>query len=135
MKIDINNRANYKIDLALVKQVAARFARVYKIKAKEISIAFVSDAEMKKINQTYRGLNRPTDVLSFEGEGDDFGEIILDYNQIKRQAGKFDNSAHEELIFILVHGLLHLLGYNDETEKEKAEMIKMGEQFIKKLKI
>lgn len=135
MKIDINNQADSKIALTSVKRTITEFARVYKVKAKEISIAFVSDAKMKKINQTYRGVNRPTDVLSFEGEGDDFGEIVLDYNQIKRQAGEFNHSAQEELIFILVHGLLHLLGYNDETEKEKAEMIKRGEEFIKKFKL
>lgn len=133
MKIEINNRTNYKINLSLVKQVIAEFARVYKIKQKEISIAFVSDAEIKKINQAYRGLKEPTDVLSFAGEGDYFGEIIIDYQQIKRQAGDFGSSVREEMVFILTHGLLHLLGYDDKTAGERLKMIKMGEEFIKKL--
>jgi len=133
MKIEINNRANYKIDLNLVKKVITEFARLEKIKPKEISLAFVGDAEIKKINKTYRRLNRPTDILTFSGDGDCFGEIIIDYNQIKRQAAAFGNSAKEELIFILVHGLLHLLGYDDATEKGRLKMIKMGEEIIKKM--
>lgn len=132
MKIEINNRANYKIDLNLVKRIAAEFVRVHKIKAKEISIALVSDAEIKKINQIYRGINRPTDILTFKGDDDCYGEIIIDYQQIKRQAGQFGNSAKQELVFILVHGLLHLLGHDDKTEKERLQMMKLGEEFVRK---
>ncbi|KKR91357.1 MAG: putative rRNA maturation factor [Parcubacteria group bacterium GW2011_GWC2_42_12] len=129
-KIEINNRLNRKIDLKLVKRVAVEFARVYKIEDKEISLAFVGDAEIKKINQAYRGLKEPTDVLSFAGAGDYFGEIIIDYSQIKRQAGKFNHSAKQEMIFILVHGLLHLLGHDDKTEADRLKMIELGQKFI-----
>ncbi|MDP2736198.1 MAG: rRNA maturation RNase YbeY [bacterium] len=131
MKIEINNQTDYKIDLKLIKKVVTVFTRVYKIKNKEISIAFVSDAEIKKLNFTYRGLNQATDVLSFAGEGDELGEIIIDYDQIKRQAGDFKNNAEKELIFILVHGLLHLVGHDDKTDEDREQMIKMGEKFIK----
>lgn len=132
VKIEINNKANYKINFKLVEKVINIFSKIYKInKNKEISLAFVSDAEIKKLNFKYRGFNKITDVLSFVGEGDFLGEIIINYNQIKRQAPDFKNSAEKELIFILVHGLLHLVGYNDEIEEEKNKMIKLGEKFIK----
>jgi len=132
MKIEINNQANYKIDLKLIEKVVKTFGRVYKIKNKELSLAFVGDAEIKKLNSAYRGLKMATDVLSFAGDGDYFGEIIIDYNQIKRQAGNFKNNAEEELIFILTHGLLHLSGYDDKTDEDRETMIKIGEEFIKK---
>ena len=135
MKIEINNKANYKIDLKLVKKVVEVFGRAYKIKNQEISLAFVGDAEIKKINNIYRGLNQATDILSFAGEGDFLGELVIDYGQIKRQAGDFKHSAGQELIFILAHGLLHLIGYDDKTEKGRLEMIRLGEEFIKKFKI
>lgn len=149
VKIEINNQANYKIDLKLVRKVVSAFYRVYRInKNQEISLAFVSDAEMKKINNTYRGLNQATDVLSFSplnnaegnltgqaGEGNFLGELVIDYSQIKRQAANFKNSGPEELIFILVHGLLHLIGYDDKTEQGRLEMIRLGEEFIRKLKM
>lgn len=136
MKIEINNQTNYEIDLRLVKKVISVFGRAYKInKNQEISLAFVSDAEIKKLNKTYRGLNQATDILSFAGEGNFLGELVIDYGQIKRQAGKFKNSARQESVFILVHGLLHLIGYDDKTEKGRLEMIRLGEEFIKKLKV
>ncbi len=131
MKVEINNQANYKIDLKLVKKVITAFGRVYKInKNKEISLAFVSDAAIKKLNLAYRGINQSTDVLSFPGEGNELGEIIIDYHQIKRQAGEFKNSAEKELIFILTHGLLHLIGHDDKTDRQRKKMIKLGEEFI-----
>ena len=132
MKIEINNQTNCKINLKSIEKAAAVFSRVYRIdKNKEISLAFVSDAEIKKLNFTYRGLNSATDVLSFAGDGDYLGEIIIDYSQIKRQAGNFKNSAEKELIFILTHGLLHLIGYDDKTDEDREKMIKIGEKFIK----
>jgi len=132
VKIEINNQTKHKIDLRLVEKVVKVFAQAYKInKNKEISLAFVGDTEIKKLNKSYRGLNKATDILSFPGEDNFLGEIIIDYDQIKRQAVSFKNSAKKELIFILVHGLLHLIGYEDETDKEREEMIKLGEKFIK----
>jgi probable rRNA maturation factor len=132
VKIEINNQTKHKIDLRLVEKVVKVFAQAYKInKNKEISLAFVGDTEIKKLNKSYRGFNKATDILSFSGDGDCLGEIVISYNQIKRQAVSFKNSAKKELIFILVHGLLHLIGYEDETDKEREEMIKLGEKFIK----
>ncbi len=133
--IEINNKAGHDIDLKLARKAVEYFCRVYKInKNKNISIAFVSGAEMKKLNSAYRGFDKTTDVLSFEGQGDFLGEIVIDCGQIKRQAGDFNNSAEDELIFILAHGLLHLIGYDDKTEKTRLEMIRQGERFIKKFK-
>lgn len=136
MKVEINNLAKEKIDLKLVKKVISAFGQVYKIsKNKEISLAFVSDAEIKKLNNIYRGLNQAADILSFVGEGNFLGELVIDYSQIKRQAGSFKTSGRQELIFILTHGLLHLIGYDDKTEKSRLKMIKLGEEFIKRLKM
>jgi len=81
-----------------------------------------------------------TDVLSFtetdneEPQPDLLGQIFIDYNQIKRQAKEFSQSDEEELVFILVHGLLHLLGYDDSTEEEAQVMEDLGKAFIKKFK-
>ena len=131
MKIEINNQTSQKLDLKLIEKTVKIFGRVYKIKNKTLSLAFVCDAEIKKMNLAYRGVNQATDVLSFAGEGDELGEIIIDYGQIKQQAAEFKNSAKQELIFILVHGLLHLTGYDDKTDSQRKKMIKRGEEFIK----
>lgn len=131
MVVEINNKANCGVALKLVKSAAEKFASVYKVSGRELSVAFVGSAEMKKLNRRYRGLDKTTDVLAFVGEGDLLGELVLDYAQIKRQAKSYGHSAREELVFVLVHGLLHLVGYDDKTEAGRLKMMKLGEEFIK----
>ena len=131
--IEINNKTKAKIDIKLIKKITEKFFAYYKIENKDVSIAFVGDRVMTRLNNKYRGKNKPTDILSFPGDEYDFGEIIIDYAQIKRQSGKFSKSVKDELIFILTHGLLHLLGYEDKTAKEKINMEKTGNKFVKNL--
>lgn len=133
MPVEINNKTKAKIDLNLVEKIAEKFLKIFKIKNKDVSIAFIGDAAIKKINYKYRKINAPTDVLSFEGEDNFLGEILINYKQIKKQAKEYGRSARQELAFILVHGLLHLIGYDDKSEKEAKEMEKLGNEFIKKL--
>lgn len=130
--IEINNAAKQKINSALIKKTAQNFLKAYGKEKYDLSIAFVSGAAMRKLNKQYRNINQTTDVLSFAGEGDFLGEIIIDCAQVKGQAAEFGNSLENELIFILVHGLLHLIGYDDATEKGMKEMIKLGEEFLNK---
>jgi probable rRNA maturation factor len=129
--IEINNRTKYKVNKSEIIKIVEKFLKYNKIKNKDVSIAFVGDAEMRRINKIYRRIDKATDVLSFSGEGDFLGEIIISPAQIKKQAAEFSKgSFRKELAFILVHGLLHLLGHNDRTEKEKKLMLKLGEKFI-----
>ena len=130
--VEINNRTKSKINLALIRIAAERFLKVNKKQNHDVSIAFIGDAAMRKLNKTYRGKDKPTDVLAFAGEDDYLGEIIINYAQIKRQAKVYKKSVQQELLFILVHGLLHLLGYDDETEEGGEEMDKLNRNFIEK---
>lgn len=128
--IEVNNRTRSTINIKLVRQVTEKFLKHYKLGNKEVSIAFVGDTTIKRLNRDYLGKYRVTDVMAFPGENKDFGEIIIDYTQIKRQAKGYSGSIKEELIFILVHGLFHLLGYEDKNKKGKAEMERLGKEFI-----
>ena len=110
------------------------FLKKNKIKKKNLSIAFIGDVLMKRINKEYRKKDKITDVLSFRDSGDSFGEVLINYAQIKRQAKKHKQAAKSELIFILIHGLLHLKGYNDNTEREAKHMEALGNKFILQLK-
>ncbi len=130
--VEINNKTRSKINSALVRRVVERFLRLNKIDNYDTSIAFIGDAAMRKLNKVYRGKDKPTDILAFPGEDDYFGEIIIDYAQIKRQAKVYKNSVRQELVFILAHGLLHLLGYDDDTEEGAGEMEKLSRNFIEK---
>ena len=131
--IEINNRTRSKVDTKLVRIVTEKFFKHYKLGNKEVSIAFVGDITIKRLNKNYLHKSHATDVMAFPGDGKYFGEIIIDYAQVKRQAKKYSGSIKEELIFILVHGLLHLLGHEDKTKKGTAEMERLGKEFIKRV--
>lgn len=128
--VEINNKTRSKINIVLVRRIVENFLKYYKLKKYEVSIAFVGDKTIKKLNKQYRKINKITDVLAFrvDDESNFLGEIIIDYAQIKRQAKA---SNKQELIYILVHGLLHLIGYNDKTEAEAEKMNILTNKIIK----
>lgn len=82
-----------------------------------LSIAFVGDAAMRRLNRTLRGINRPTDVLSFSyrsSASEVEGEIVMSVPTARRHAAAIGHSIVHELSFLLVHGLLHIIGYDHE---------------------
>jgi probable rRNA maturation factor len=136
--IEINNQTKSRINIKKINKTVELFLHKYHKQNHDVSIAFISEKEMKKFNKIYRGKDATTDILSFREEDGKLdkqkkylGEILIDYKQIKKQAKENGQSAENELIFILVHGLLHLVGRDDETEKDKVKIIKLGEKFIK----
>lgn len=131
MKIAINNKSRSDIPLELVEKTARIFLSEHNID-KELSIAFIGDQKMRGLNLRYRGFGKTTDILSFEGDDGLWGELLVNFQQIKRQSAKYGHSPENELVFILVHGLLHLLGLNDEDEAGRREMIRLGKNFIRK---
>ena len=96
----------------------------------ELSVSLVPDAEIAEMNEQFRGRQGPTDVLSFslrEGEFREhshglLGDVIVGLGVAERQAGELGHSLDEELLRLLIHGTLHLLGYDHEEEEEAAEM-------------
>ncbi|HEY4566832.1 rRNA maturation RNase YbeY [Planococcaceae bacterium Storch 2/2-2] len=107
----------------------------------ELSVTFMTDEMIQVYNRDYRGIDRPTDVISFaledevEGEVDIIGDIplpvalgdlLISIDTMKRQAVEYGHSETRELGFLAVHGFLHLLGYDHETKEE--ETIMFGKQ-------
>lgn len=100
----------------------------------EVSVVFTDDEYIRELNRQYRGLDKATDVLSFalaEGEEPDvvdgpeetlLGDIVISLETAVRQAEEFGHGLERELAYLTVHGMLHLSGYDHETEAEKAEM-------------
>ena len=128
MEIEINNTTKQRLNLQRLKKIAKFFLKKYKLTGAILSIAIIGDEPMRHLNQVYRHQNKPTDVLSFTK----LNEIIINYDQIKRQAAELGNAPAAELDFILVHGLLHLAGYDDNTELKRLRMIKLGHEFLAK---
>ena len=87
----------------------------------ELSVAFVGTKRMRGLNKKYRGKDKATDVLSFgarEGEkGAILGEIVICPDEVAKNSKKFSDSFEKELALCLIHGLLHILGYEHEGEE------------------
>jgi probable rRNA maturation factor len=110
-----------------------------------ITVAFVSDEEMRQLNQRYRKKDRTTDVLSFgqavgrangeravrklvrDADGElDVGDIVISAAQAARQAKRRKRPLVREIAFLAAHGALHLLGFEDETPAGYREMVRLG---------
>ncbi|KKR15161.1 MAG: putative rRNA maturation factor [Candidatus Falkowbacteria bacterium GW2011_GWA2_39_24] len=139
--IEINNKTRSSINLSLVRRLTTKFLIKYRLHHQDISLVFVGDTVMRRLNKKWRNKDRVTDVLSFRDHDSAIrqphylGEIIIDYQQLKRQAKTGQGNLSRELIYILVHGLLHLVGYDDKTERQAKRMHSLGTKFINQLKI
>ncbi len=106
----------------------------------EVSISLVSEDEIHELNRGYRGIDRPTDVLSFEcdspweeyaeGEPIEIGDVVIATDVVDTQREKFGTSFEQEASLMLVHSLLHLLGYDHIEEDEAAEMEALEKEIL-----
>ena len=94
-----------------------------KIRSFEINVVLVSDKEIKKLNKKFRDVGRITDVISFKfGSKPVMGDIYIARNRSQKQAKKVKNSWQEELSYLVIHGILHLLDYTDYTKANRLRM-------------
>ena len=121
------------VPLNRLEAVARRIYKVEKVDQKKATdVVFCSDYTIRKLNRTYREINKATDVLSFYfGDPDFLGEIYISLQRAKIQARRFECSYDDEIIRLFVHGLFHLLGYDHETEPERKIMEKKESKYIK----
>ena len=100
-----------------------------------VTIAFVSDSKIQSLNQQFRGINKPTDVLSFPNDFEmgELGDIAISLETAARQARENRLTLDEEIAQLILHGLLHLSGYDHETDN--GEMNRLELKLRKKLGI
>lgn len=138
MTVTVTNTTRQRVAVAVIRKAVEATLRHFK-KRGDVSVVIVGHARMRQVNRVYRGKDRVTDILSFtESEGliatpGFLGELLVDYLVIKQQAKKFSPSLQKELAFIVIHGTLHLLGYEDETDTGAATMDRLGHLIMKKL--
>lgn len=104
-----------------------------------VSLLFVDNAFIKSLNLKYRGIDEPTDVLSFpmreQGEAEGLhpqilGDIVISIEKAQSQAQADNKPLEEELSLLLIHGLLHLLGHDHQSPKEKVGMDRLQSQLL-----
>jgi probable rRNA maturation factor len=141
MALVVNLQRKIKLDLEPIKEFCERLRKTISDAGdKYFSVAFVSDRRMKELNSFFRGKAATTDVLSFPHEADEFdaddsnlGDIVISVEQAQRQALDNGLSIENEIQQLILHGILHLSGYDHETDD--GEMNKRELQLRRKLKI
>lgn len=97
----------------------------------EISLCYANDKEIHNLNFKYRGKDKPTNVLSFGYTKDPLcGDIILSYETILHQAIEQKKNFHDHLTHLIIHGTLHLIGYDHENDKEAEVMEKLEQKLL-----
>lgn len=135
MNICIENQTLKKIpvDSAKIKLSVKKALRVCGKKLSdpyEVSIVFLSRDEIRSMNSDYRGIDRATDIISFafqDGEGVGFtpfllGDMFICPEIVEKHSVKYHSTYSREMLFVIIHGMLHLLGFNHDTLSERREM-------------
>lgn len=107
-----------------------------------VSVRFVDNPEIHRLNKEFRNIDRETDVLSFPsgeeiGDGREcfLGDIAISLEKAKAQSEEYGHSLLREVAFLTAHSVLHLLGYDHEDKNEETEMFKKQEEVLKNLGI
>jgi probable rRNA maturation factor len=140
LNINVINQSKVKISKKFITLCFAEIIELLprhlqkQVSNKSLNIVFLDQAKAKKINLTFRGKNYATDILSFEPlDIEELGELVICPQVIKRQAKEHQLSESAELVYMLIHGCLHLLGYDHEqSEQEAKRMFRLQDKiFIK----
>jgi len=156
MEIDvlIEHHLEEKIDSSWFRAVAERTLAIqYAQQNTEVGLVITGDEKVKELNKTYRGKNETTDVLAFymtpgaswlkSAEKDAFaaqpddilhlGEVIISYPKAVKQADEHNHSVKKELATLIVHGILHLMGYDHQKDEDEKEMKAREKEIISAL--
>jgi len=149
MATEINNLTDVEVDEVLVKKIVGIVLKGEgTAESADMSIAFIGPGRMRKLNKTYRKKNRVTDVLSFSNAKVEFekfkigpaqkteglGEIVICLREVAKNAKKNDSTTERELMWVVIHGVLHLLGFDHEKSGEDAKKMEgREEKYMKSL--
>ena len=132
--IEINNLTTNPVAKEFLKKIAKKVLKGENKSETELSIALVGEGRIMELNKKYRGKNRVTDVLAF-GDNDGLGEIVICLREVKKNAKRYETTFERELSKVLIHGILHLLGYNHEKSEVQAKKMEEKENYyLEKLK-
>ena len=130
MAVEIVRRdGGKKFPSAPLKKIAGAVLKLLKQDNAELSIALIGNAEMQKLNAQYRKKDYATDVLSFPASEElppglrILGDVVISVDKAKEQAGERGRTLEQEMITLLIHGIVHLLGYDHERSAQDARLM------------
>ncbi len=117
--IDIEKRVDFHPDETLLSKIASKYTK------KDIELVITDNDDIQKLNRKYRGIDKATDVLSFPYEkmkNVPLGTIIISIDKVNEISKKMGHSAEEEFALLFIHGLLHLIGFDHETDEGEMRL-------------
>ncbi|MBU0506396.1 rRNA maturation RNase YbeY [bacterium] len=143
----VNQNPKKTISLPYLKTNVKKALKFFKLTQTSLEITLTSNAFIKKQNNIFRNINQPTDVLSFPAvavtnktigkathfKGKHLGDILISLDRAHEQAKAQGISLQKEVLFLIIHSILHLMGYDHATEKECLSMQKLESKALKKI--
>jgi probable rRNA maturation factor len=141
INLEINEGFQPKVELSpIIRAADATLNHQGIIENAELTIVITDDSKIHELNRKYRAVDAPTDVLSFPNEFTDpenqipyLGDVIISYPRAVEQASKGGHSVEDELLLLVVHGVLHLLGHDHTDSDEKHRMWKAQDIILNRI--
>lgn len=136
----INRQRRYKLASAELRQFAYVVLASMELLPTQVSLVFVGDPRMRQLNRDYRAIDKPTDVLSFsyndgvdlDPDGDHYlGDVVISPQTAAKYAEELGLTFEQELKYLILHGILHLCGYDHETDN--GEMVQLEQRLRERL--
>lgn len=144
----MNSQRKVKLDKKIRDKIQSAFDTALEVEGiiepAEISVTFVSDKRIKEINTEFRKINKSTDVLSFPmGENGEYdknpetdnlmlGDVVISLEHAVSQAEEFGHSVDREIVYLAVHSIFHLLGYDHVNDEAEAKVMRAKEETVMK---
>ncbi|MCD5401151.1 rRNA maturation RNase YbeY [candidate division NPL-UPA2 bacterium] len=138
-----NEQRRIKVDQRTIRRAGEETLRRENSSPAEVSIILVTDNYIKDLNRKYRGVEEATDVLAFPMQEGEFsglhphllGDVVISVERAREQAREFGHRFEEELSLLTIHGLLHLLGYDDFTVRGRKKMEVREKEILKAVEL
>jgi len=145
MAIDIRNEQSYiDVDIEFIKKKTSELLKILDLSKYELSILILDNKLISKLNKKYLGKNKATDVLSFDAQDKNvisgpgrklLGDVVISAQMARAKSRQLKISFNQELTLYVIHGVLHLLGYEDKSLSERRKIQKRQKELMKQLEL
>ncbi|MBN2307060.1 rRNA maturation RNase YbeY [Candidatus Peregrinibacteria bacterium] len=133
MEVKYLNQEEFKVDVKHFSAYIKKIDKAIEVMNGILNVVFVNDKYIRALNKAYRGKDEPTDVLSFSyGPEDLIGEVYVSVETAGRQAKEYKHPLSDELIRLIVHGILHVHGYDHEKDEDYKLMLEVEKEVLGK---
>lgn len=131
INLDISPRFSDLVDASRLRRAALSVLEAEHLQGQSLTIVIQNDTSMRTLNKSYLDIDAPTDVLSFTSDEEDYlGDVVISYETARRNARTFKWSPKDELDLLVVHGILHLAGYDDSNARARHKMWKRQDEIL-----